>query len=236
MSDRNGEKPTSEQVFEIRYKPTARILDKRGTWAEQISEHMKLPSWKIGTNRLDVFEKDNEQRCFVGFGNSGYFVNDSPTANFFPDNAVKFFKFVLDLEDFPKPVFVTRLGVRQRFLTPFPGEFSELVRRYTERYVSLTNRADEAIRGQLIDIGAPLNFKDKYGIFNTNCGPMPKAQAEEIMGERDNLPEVGLYYDIDYSVRPEKEINDGDILKTLKTFASEGWDRHARIQQLIMGD
>lgn len=236
MSERRIRSAVSEHICEIRYKPNARILDKRGTWAELISEHMKLPFWKIGTNRLDVFEKDNAERCFVSFGNSGYVVRDSPTGNFFPDTAVKFFKFLLDLDDFPKPVIVGRIGVRQRFLTPYAGEFSELLRRYTERYVSLTKTAEEVIGGKLIDIGAPLNFADRHGSFNTNCGPVLKSQAEELMGEREDLPAVSVYYDIDYWQKVEKEVKDTDILKTIKTFASEGWERHTRIQELILGD
>jgi hypothetical protein len=47
----------NEHVLEVRYKPNPKVLDYRGTWAESISDHMKLPEWRIVENRIDIYDK-----------------------------------------------------------------------------------------------------------------------------------------------------------------------------------
>lgn len=227
----------SEHLFEIRYKPNARILDKRGYWAEELCEHMRLPHWKINPNRLDVFDETTRQRGFVSFTNAGYQCENGPTHTFFADKAVKYFKFVLELEAFPNPLFIDRIGVRQKFITPYLGTFDHLVHKFSERYLKLTDPALAAIDAKLIDIGAPLNFADKHGNFNTLCGPMPKAQSDELMSnDTAELPEIGLFFDIDYWIRPRKQWSGNDILKAIRTFAIEGWRRHDQVKNLILQD
>jgi len=61
----------NEHVLEIRYKPNPKILDLRGTWAEQISLHMDLPHWRIVANRIDAFTEGESIHAFVGFRNGG---------------------------------------------------------------------------------------------------------------------------------------------------------------------
>jgi hypothetical protein len=166
-------------------------------------------------------------------------MSNAPTANFFPDHAVKFFKHVLRLRDFPTPVYVTRIGVRQRFLSPFDGTLEDLVTRYSERYLRLTEAAKEAVAGKLLDLAGPLNFADAHGNFNTNCGPMHQDQAKTVLEGLEperGFPSVGLFYDIDYWLRPEKELSEGNILSNIKAFSIEGWSRHDRVRQLIVGE
>ena len=135
----------------------------------------------------------------------------------------------------PKPVVVDRIGVRRRFLTPFDGPFEELVAKFTKSYVRLTDDAIEAIGGKLIDIGAPINFADKHGNFNTQAGIVAKEQGKQLLENRDDVPAVGFYYDIDYWLQKPGEMKDGNILQTIKNFAVEGSARHDRVRKLIMG-
>jgi len=236
MEERDKGQPANEHIFEIRYKPNPKILDYRGTWAELISKHMGLPDWRILENRVDVFDKETKNRCFVGFRNSGCTTRDAPTANYFPDQAVKFFRYVLSLDGFGKAPFVERIGVRIRFLTPHTSTFDDLLNRYANRYLKMTEAAEKAIRAKLIDIGGPLNFVDKHGNFNTSSGPMIDEQSSELFPWKENLPKVGLYYDIDYWQKPMQEVSDVEILKIISTFAKEAWERHERVKQLIMGE
>jgi hypothetical protein len=58
MASDNLRRTASEHVFEIRYRPNAKILDKRGEWAEKLSHELELPAWRIGANRLDVVNEE----------------------------------------------------------------------------------------------------------------------------------------------------------------------------------
>lgn len=223
-------------IFEIRYKPNAKVLDYRGIWAERISSHMKLPEWRIVENRIDVFDKDAKNRAFVGFRNSGFTSNDVPTANYFPDQTVKFFKFVLEMEGFDAPIFVTRIGVRAKFYRSSNVNFNDLLERYSTRYLTLTDKAKEIMSADLIDIGGPVNFKDSHGNFNTMSGPMKEAQAKQYLERKDDLPEVGLYFDIDYWKKPEKKVENSKILQIISSFSKESWKKHEEIEKLVFED
>lgn len=226
----------NEHILEIRYKPNPRILDFRGTWALAISQLLEVPHWRIIENRIDIFSEDNVIRAFVGFHNSGIILLDTPTRNYFPDHAIKLLKFLFQLDGFGDPIFLERLGVRSKFCTPFQGTFEDLRDRVTVRYVSLTEQGKAAIGfdSSLIDVGAPLNFADKLGNFNTMCGPMSKDQFPRFFSSSETFPEVGLYYDIDYWSKPNKEMEGKQLLNLVRDFAYAAWDRHDRVRSLII--
>lgn len=227
---------TNEHVLEIRYKPNPRVLDFRGTWALAISQLLNVSHWRIIENRIDIFSEDNAIRAFVGYRNSGIINLDTPTRNYFPDHAIKLLKFLLQLDGFGDPLFVERIGVRSKFCTPFQGTFDVLLDRVTSRYVSLTEQAKSAIGkdASLIDIGAPLNFTDKLGNFNTMSGPMTKEQFPRFFTKNETFPEVGLYYDIDYSLKPNREVEGKQLVNQVRDFAFAAWDRHDRVRDFIV--
>jgi hypothetical protein len=226
----------NELVVEVRYKPNARVLDFRGTWAEAISAFMQLPHWQIVENRIDIFTEDRSFRAFVGFRNAGLVLLESPNRNYFADQATKLLRFVFELEGFGDPVFVERLGVRSRFCDPFAGSFDELRDRFASQYVTLTDQAKQAIGAdaRLVDIGAPLNMADHLGNFNTMSGPMVKDQFPKFFTKDELFPDVGLYYDIDYWVKPERHIPGQQILTQIKDFSTASWDRHERLRDLLL--
>lgn len=236
MPKKEFAKSCNENIFEIRYKPNAKVLDYRGMWAEKISDHMRLAEWRIIENRIDVFDKDAKNRAFIGFRNAGFISHDTPTANYFPDQAVKFFNFVLELDGFGSPIFVTRIGVRLKFYTAFEGSFEELFERYSTRFLMVTDKAKEILNAKLIDIGGPLNFADSYGNFNTSSGPMTAEQARQFLSRTEDLPKVGLYFDIDYWQKPEKRVENRKILELISSYSREAWNKHERIYNLIMAD
>jgi hypothetical protein len=228
---------TNEHVLEIRYRPNPRILDLRGGWADKISTEMGLKHWRIVENRVDVFADEQTEHAFVGFRNAGFTASDTPTRNFFPDKASKLLRFLFTLDAFGDELHVERLGIRSRFCTPFSGNFETLVELFASRYVTLTPAARAAIGAgaRLIDIGAPLNFADRLGNFNTVCGPMIKKQLGEFFRKDEGFPEVGLYYDIDYFSKPERMMAGRDMLATINGCALAAWDRHERVKALILG-
>ena len=236
MTKAQTEKHINEHILEIRYKPNPKILDHRGEWAELLSTHLGLPEWRIDENRIDVYDKETKERVFVGFRNGGFATYLTPTANYFPDKACKFLKYLMDLKDFGDPLFVDRLGVRSKFVTPHPHGFDDLRDRYGTRYLVLAQPAKEAIGGELLDVGGPLDFRDKLGNFKIICGPMPKAQMSQFMSAPGEYPEVGLYFDIDYWVRPGKQQPSREIIECIRSIANEAWKRHERVRDVICGD
>jgi hypothetical protein len=228
---------SNEHVVEIRYQPTARVLDHRGAWAETLSARLELPRWQIAENRLDVFEPKRTRACFLSFRNFGFVALDSPTRNYFADQAGKFVRTVFSLEQFGTRLPVTRIGVRSRFCDPFEGSFDELRDRFTSRYVSIAGPAQQAIGqdAQLLDVGAPLNYRDQLGKFNTVSGPMTADQFRLFFQKDEGFPPVGLFYDIDYFKEPNAEMKADEVVHVLTDFAGTAWDRHDRIKTLIVG-
>lgn len=229
---------TNEQIVEIRYRPNPRILDRRGTWAAEISAEMGLEHWRIVENRVDSFDETQSQHAFVGFRNAGFTASDTPTRNFFADKAAKLLRFLFTLDGFGTELFVERIGVRCKFCSPYADGFERLVELFANRYVTLTPDAKTAIgtRARLIDIGAPLNFADHLGNFNSHCGPMARKQLAEFFRKNEGFPEVGLYYDIDYFIHPDRVMLGREVVGTVTGFANEAWDRYERVQLLILGE
>lgn len=224
----------NEHVLEVRYKPNPKVLDNRGSWAEVISDFMDLPTWRIVENRIDIYDEKNGDRAFVGFRNAGFVVHNTPTKNYFPDKAVKFFRYLFTLKDFPKTPYVERIGVRSKFCKEYKGSFDQLREKYTSNYLSLTEKAKNIINSKLIDIGGPLNFADKYGNFNTMSGPMTDEQLPQFFKKPEDVPAVGLYFDIDYWLRPKKQVGEQEIVKNIRQFANSAWERFESISKLIL--
>ena len=237
MSQSN-QKPKSmnEFVFEVRYKPNPKVLDLRGTWAELISEHMGLSEWRIVENRIDIYDKDSDNRSFVGFKNCGFISRDVPTSNYFPDKTIKFFKFVMNFDGFTNPLFVQRVGVRLKTYTQYLKGFDSLRDRYAERYIKISEDAKNILGGKLVDIGGPLNFVDKHENFNTSSGTILSEQAHEFLNRQDVIPEMGFYFDIDYWQRPNKNMNVDDIIKNILVYSTQCWEKNSRVVDLLFKD
>ena len=229
-------KAYNKYTFEIRYKSNPKVLDLRGSWAEKALEHMELPHWRIEENRIDIFDKDSKNRAFIGFKNAGFVSSDVPTSNYFPDKSIKFFRFVLELDGFNAPITVNRIGLRFQSYSAFSGTFEELVKRYSSKYLNISENAKKILDAKLIDIGGPLSFVNKHGNFNTMSGPMSDMQASQFLNRGDKLPKVGLYFDIDYWQKPNKKIGNAKILQQILVYSKKTWDKHEKIRDLLLKD
>ena len=103
--------------------------------------------------------------------------------------------------------------------------------------MSIAARAQQAIGqdAQLLDVGAPLNYRDHRGKFNTVSGPMNADQFKLFFQKDEGFPAVGLFYDIDYFKEPNAELKADDVVHVLTDFAGAAWDRHDRVKTLIVG-
>ena len=234
MTKINKDITVNENILEIRFKPNPKVLDYKGSWAEILSVELRLPEWQIIENRADIFEKQKKERVFIGYRNAGFTCIDTPTANYFPDKSIKFLKILFTLEGFGNPVFIERIGVRYKSITPHDKDFDDLLDRYTSRFLKLTDEAAKALDAKMIDIGGSLNFVDKLGNFNTDGGPMAKEQMKKFINREGDYPDVGLYFDIDYWTKPKKVLNQTEIISIVKAFSTESWDRKNRICRIIL--
>lgn len=231
----------SEHILEVRYNANPKVLDYRGTWVEMIKDLMGLPHWQIVENRLDVFDRRDDEkiagdyrRAFVSYKNAGLVIQDSPTRSFFPDQANKLLKFLLQQQGFGSPIHVNRLGVRSRFASVSGISFEELVTRYATRYMGPSSEAAFIFGSQMSDIGGSVNYTTKYGKMNTFGGPMGRDQLKKFFPSRKDLADVVLYFDIDYFKEPDADLSAGDLTGLVKRYAEESWELHEKLAALIM--
>jgi hypothetical protein len=231
---------TNEFIFEVRYAPNARILDHRGKWAELISNHMGFKHWQIIENRIDVFSEDQKSRAFVGHDRAGYVLIDSPGKRYFQGQTEKLLRYLFRLTEFGGRLKTERIGVRCRFGVRYDGTFDELCERTASQYISIpqSTRAAFGESARLKDIGIALNYADEMGRFNTNCGPMTKAELAQFF-QRDTEnppPEVGFYFDIDYFVRPKVEMMGIEIIHKVMRFSDQSVKRFQSVLEILNGD
>ncbi len=225
---------------QIDYKPNPLIMDRRGQWTAILCEKLEYPDWRIIENRLDVINKAQNARGYVSFNKCVFTLTDVNSHEVFATKASEFLETVFALDGFDNHLQVKRLGVRARFCTPFPASFDKLLARFTTLYIDLKDAAKSALGENTIatDAAAPWYFKDEHGDFKTYCGPMKKDQIAEFFNYRaaTDLPDVGLYYDIDYydlSQEDKEEIEVESILLKLPVFVRAAWDRHQTVRNLI---
>ena len=166
----------SELFFEIRYRANSKMLDHRGEWAESIALEFDCPQWRISENRIDVLSKDTHRNIFLGHKNCGFIFFLPQNVEQFMEHADQSIRHLFKLPGFDSPLSTTRVGVRSKFVTPFPGSFEQLRKLYLANYLDLTDIAKKTLNATLVDIGGPINFTDKTGSFNTMSGPMRRQQ------------------------------------------------------------
>jgi hypothetical protein len=218
----------SKHVVEIRYKPNPRFLDKRGEIAESLSGSF-FDQWNISNNRIDFSSKTNENiTAFISFRNLGIFTNHPNTVDFFKEKAKDFIKSAWT--NFPTSK-ITRIGIRSIYLietSSFKNSFDE----YRKKFLGLSDDDLKKFNGDLIDLGFPLNFSVGEDFFNVTTGPMEKIQSKEFLLDDDELPEAGIFVDVDYF---KKEFSPHIIQKNVLGFIDTGSDKAENIKDLIAG-
>jgi len=229
----------NDHLFEVRYKPNPIVLDYRGAWTKAISDLLELKEWRITENRVDVSDKSIRHHAFVSFNNAGFMTRNSPTRNYFPDNSKKFMKLLFQLEGFEDKPHVERIGVRSRFCNQFDGPFDELVSLYSTHIISLNEHLRKDLGIELLDIGSPLTMKDKLGNINFMGGPMVSEQTAQFfktpIDEVSGLPKVGLVFDIDYWITPNKSLTEDELVTQISLFADESWKHNETLRKRVTG-
>lgn len=249
MRKNNGSgMPTlSEQVLEIRFRPNPEVLDHRGKWAQRLATELALQHWRIGKDRLDVFDRLDSERVFISHFNLGFTCRNAPTQNYFEEKANKFLRVFHELSPSPGTLFVNRIGVRLRACHEFSGEFAELVANFQERYAGLAKDVLPTLRATVEDVGFFINYHDRMGYFNTMTGPMKQEQLRNYFRQSPEVasannedsetpyPEVGVYVDIDYWKEPNANMSRHELTEMTRDFVGACWARQDQITSFIVG-
>ncbi len=236
MSAQDAPELLNKFILQVRYKPNARVLDYRGAWVEKISAHLQLSEWNIVENRVDIYSKNGQNRAFVSFTDCGFVTNDVPSREYFSDQATRLIKYLLGLEGFDAPLFVNRIGVRSTFYRPFNGKFEDLLGKYAGRFLNVSEKVHGIMAAQVVDIGGPIYFKGDRCNFNTMSGPMKADQARIFLERSDKLPDLGLYFDIDYWKKPLQVIPNNDIFDFINRSSKESWEKYDKVVELVFSD
>ena len=183
----------NEHILEIRYKPITQILDHRGSWAQEIISQMGLEAFHITENRIDIFNKNNKERCFLGFQNAGMVIHDAPSGNYFFKRTKKFIEYIFSKEDIKKELLVNRIGIRIKKCKEYKGKYEEIKDKYfgcKPSYFFTT-----------------LNYKGKTCNYNTKSGPVNDDHLKTLFDRNTGFPKVGLYLDIDCWLKPKDGTN-----------------------------
>ena len=227
----------NEHILEIRYRPDPLVLDVRGELAASVLRNLELSEWQITENRVDVFSKDEVVRAFVSFKNAGITIRDTSLPDYFPNQATKFVRGLFAQKPFRDPISIERLGVRSRFGLGVALSFQELLTLFRTRLSWPTPAALEVYGANLVDIGYPMVFETTSGRIQSTCGPMAAEQLANFFGheDRDRLPEVALYMEFDYFVKPGEPMSFKAVVGHIRQYAEENWDRYARLSAHILG-
>lgn len=211
-------------IFEIRIKPDARFLDKRGSVADQMT-NAKFNHWNISGNRIDFTSSDHpELTAFFSFRNLGVASRVPSTTDEFRETAEEFIKSAW--QHFATSTII-RIGVRSIFLTQ-ASDFKKSFDAYRGKFLKLSDDDLSKFGGDLVDLGFPLNFIEGDNFFNINTGPMEDKQSKDIFG--DKAFKAGVFLDVDYF---RKEISPHIIQKHVVSFVEDGIKKANTVMQQI---
>ena len=235
MGNEQQSKKISEHIFEIRYKPNPEFLDYRGIYVKGVSNLLGLTHWKIDENRVDLSDEMSNIKAFVSFRNFGISINESCDKNYFPNQANKLVRYLLTQKPFTNPIFITRIGVRTRVAYSFEIGFEKLLETYTNKIFTLTDEVRQILDNKIVDVSLPIFFKTEKGQLNTQSSPMTGDQLRDYFPNRVDLPDVAMYFDLDYWKEPNQDLRIDTITSLIKDYSIESWNIIEQIAVLLGG-
>lgn len=184
-----------EQIFEIKFKPQSKFLDKRGEIASSLGDSF-LNQWNITDNSVDLKSETNTKvKGFFSFRNMG-FASSYPTSS--DDFSLHTKNFIKRAWQYIPLNEVLRIGLKTKMVTPVDS-FNDSFKKFREKFIALDNASLEKFGGKLVDLSFPLNFADGLNQFNTLSGPVVKKEIEPFFKDsEDQAPDSGVYCEVDY--------------------------------------
>ena len=212
--------------FEIRFKPSSFILDKRGTLAEILSRNVPFNHWNIQNSRIDFSGSDKEDISaffsYSGLGLSASYKTDTEKFLFLSKKFIQ-----AAWPHFPADQ-ILRAGLRT-FVYIEQDNFEDTLGRFRKNFLKVSEKKLGEFGGELVDIGFPLNFKSDDSYFNVSTGPMKKDQAKALL-DSEEIYETGIFIDLDYFKKDLKaNLKQGELIK----FTEEGVQKAMEISETI---
>jgi hypothetical protein len=191
-----------EQVFEIRFTPQSKFLDKRGEVTATLGSAF-LNQWNITDNSVDFkSETNNKVKGFFSFRNMGFAANYPTNSADFSSHAKDFLKRSWQYIPLNE---VVRIGLKTKIVTPVDS-FNDYFKKFRDKFIALDDATLEKFGGKLVDLSFPLNFAEGLNQFNTLSGPVNKDEVVIFFKDlEDKAPEFGVYCEVDYfttEIRP----------------------------------
>ncbi len=229
----------NRSLLEIRFKPRARVLDYRGELTEGLANTLNLANWKVDSNRIDLQDDSRSRHAFLSFRNAGFTAVNSPTDNYFSDQAKKFLDVLSKIKVFEEDLYVERIGCRILYLLHDRTSFEELLQRFRLSFADASDDAKKIFDGEIVDIGLPLTIKHKGGTINFMIGPIESHQSKEIFkpqqeDETEDWPESAIFVDMDYWTRPESSLKVSDVSRMVVEFSRDLIVMKNRIRSLLL--
>jgi len=222
----------TKHVLEIRYEPNPGFLDRRGGIASSLSPKI-FRHWRISENQIELFNPDSQINAFFSYKNIGL-------SNIYPETTEEFISTSKDLikESWTHFSFnkIQRIGVRSGFLCPKDISFKKLFNSFNKNFVNSSFVDNQSIFGtaKLIDIGLNLNFSVGSEYFNIMTGPMEKKQIKEFFPGVKDLPDQGVYLEIDYFKNEfSPSLKQKDVLNLLDNAITQGKSIFNTISDLV---
>lgn len=218
-----------DYLFELRFKPYSKVLDKRGEIAQSLSGEL-LNQWNIKTNTIDfASEKDPDVSAFFSYQNLGARSVSPRSKKDFIEVATELLK--KSWTHFPTNE-ILRIGVRSRYLKPVK-DFTSVFDKYRTKFLALSNEDLSKMGGDLIDVGFPMNFYDGPHYYNLMTGPLKKEQFPAFIKKYPDDVEQGIFVDVDYF---NKDTSPNIRQKEVIEFIEHALGRSETVTELIAND
>jgi len=197
----------SKYVIEFRYRPIASAVDRRGDLADVMTSK-SLTEWVIGKDRVDVFNPERNKAIFVSYQNCGIALEgesgsvDSLLTSV--QNAVK----RLPEQDYQ------RFGLRLTSYVKTNRPFSSLLKSFQAKLTqeNFLNKAPKKV--QVDDIALVYDLSAGQEKIHLQVGPMKADQAGGFFSTQEEIPETGVFIDVDIFSQP----NPGATFKDARRF------------------
>lgn len=215
-----------EYLFELRYKPNPRILDKRGEIARALTNE-KLNFWSVNTNTVVLNpEGDENMEAIMSYQNISFRVNSPYDKKFFREQLALFLKSAWSYLPTNE---ILRIGIRPKYLIE-KESFSDIYEKYRHKFLGLSDEDVSEFGGSLIDVGFPLNFYEGPNYYDLVTGPLKKEQYKMFFKNFDETLEQGLFLDLDYY---NKDVSPNIRQKEVMDFVDKGIEKGDKLIKLF---
>lgn len=195
-----------EHIFEVRFKPNAQILDRRGELASHLSSRLGMPEWNIGADRIDLrFDSIQSSTAFLSYRNFGVVAKGEDATSLFEKLSKDLLLTLAETSPISGIKEVLRLGVKSKFAVPSDKAFSNLLANYQNRWAKVSEKAIHCLDGNIVDIGVVLDVRTAIGTVKTQSGPMGREQLIlffDYLKDQTIDEEVFYYAEYDYWKKP----------------------------------